>query len=236
MRLQKYMAHCGVASRRKSEELIVQGKVKVNDVVATTPGFEIDPDVDVVKVKDKALFIHTMVYCMVNKPKGVMSTSEDTHGRKRVIDLIPNHQRLYTVGRLDKETEGLILVTNDGDLTYKLTHPKHEFSKTYHGVVRGFPNEESLKHFRNGIKIEDYKTAPAKIKILRHTKDSTLLEMIIHEGRNRQIRKMCQAIGHPIMELKRVSIGKLTLGNLKLGEWRYLTKDEIDYLKTRSKR
>lgn len=231
LRLQKYMAQCGVASRRKSEELIAQGLVKVNGNRIKTPGFLINPDEDEIEVQGKLIGTASKVYMMLNKPKGVLSTSEDTHGRKRVIDLVSCKERLYTVGRLDMDTEGLIIVTNDGDLTYKLTHPKHEFSKTYHGIVRGFPENESLERFMSGIEIEGYKTAPAYVQILKYFNNSTLMEMIIHEGKKRQIRKMCGAIGHPIIELKRVSVGKLVLGDLKPGEWRYLTEEEIKYLK-----
>lgn len=230
MRIQKYMAQCGVASRRKSEELINQGLVKVNGVVITTPGFPIDPEKDSIVVNGRTLSKASKMYIMINKPKGVLSTSEDTHGRQRVLDLVPVNERIYTVGRLDMETEGLLLLTNDGELTFRLTHPKHEFSKTYVGLVRGCPTESSLQDFRHGMEVENYHTAPAAVKVLKHFEEATLLEMIIHEGKKRQIRKMCGVMGHPIQDLKRVAVGKLTLGNLKPGEWRYLSDDEIEYL------
>ncbi|MBU4539826.1 MAG: rRNA pseudouridine synthase [Firmicutes bacterium] len=231
MRIQKYMAQCGIASRRKSEQLIQKGVVQVNGVTIYEPGFPVDPEKDQIIVSGKRLSEAIKIYIMVNKPKGVLSTSEDTHGRQRVLDLVPIKERLYTVGRLDMDTEGLLLLTNDGDLTFALTHPSHEFGKTYLGLVKGRPDKNSLESFRDGIEIEDYRTAPATIKILKIDHDTSLLEMRIHEGRKRQIRKMCAAIGHPIIDLKRVAMGDLSLGNLKPGEWRYLNHDEITYLK-----
>lgn len=231
MRIQKFMAQCGVASRRKSEELILQGLVRINGEIVTEPGFSVDPEKDEIIVSGKKITEASKIYVMVNKPKGALSTSEDTHGRQRVLDLVPIQERLYTVGRLDMETEGLLLLTNDGDLTFYLTHPKHEFEKTYVGLVKGCPDRISLDQFRQGMDIEDYHTAPAAIKIIKENRDTSLLEMRIHEGKKRQIRKMCAAMGHPVIELKRTAIGNLTLGNLKPGEWRYLKKDEILYLK-----
>lgn len=231
MRIQKFMAQCGVASRRKSEELIQKGLVQVNGVTICEPGFPVDPQKDEIIVSGKKLNEAAKIYIMVNKPKGVLSTSEDTHGRQRVLDLVPIKERLYTVGRLDMDTEGLLLLTNDGDLTFQLTHPSHEFGKTYEGLVKGCPDKSSLESFRQGIAIEDYRTAPAAIKILKANQNTSLLEMRIHEGKKRQIRKMCAAIGHPIINLKRAAVGQLTLGNLKPGEWRYLNNDEITYLK-----
>lgn len=231
MRIQKFMAQCGVASRRKSEEMIQKGLVQINGKIIKEPGFPVDPDKDEIIVSGKKITEASKIYVMVNKPKGALSTSEDTHGRQRVLDLVPIKERLYTVGRLDMETEGLLLLTNDGDLTFYLTHPKHEFEKTYVGLVKGCPDQTSLAMFRQGMDIEDYHTAPAAIKIIKESRDTSLLEMKIHEGKKRQIRKMCAAMGHPVIDLKRIAIGELTLGNLKPGEWRYLNKDEIMYLK-----
>lgn len=231
MRIQKFMAQCGVASRRKSEVMIEQGLVQINGVIIKEPGFPVDPEKDEITVAGKKISEASKIYVMVNKPKGALSTSEDTHGRQRVLDLVPIKERLYTVGRLDMETEGLLLLTNDGELTFYLTHPKHEFEKTYVGLVKGCPDKTSLTKFRQGMDIEDYHTAPAAIKIIKESRDTSLLEMKIHEGKKRQIRKMCAAIGHPVIDLKRIAIGDLTLGNLKPGEWRYLNKDEILYLK-----
>jgi len=235
VRIQKYMAQCGVASRRKSEELIKAGVVRINGVTIYEPGFPVDPKKDQIIVSGKKLNEAVKVYIMVNKPKGVVSTSEDTHGRQRVLDLVPINERLYSVGRLDMDTEGLLLLTNDGDLTFYLTHPSHEFEKTYVGRVKGCPDENSLESFRHGMVIEDYRSAPAAIKVLKMDGDTSLLEMRIHEGKKRQIRKMCAAMGHPIIDLKRVAMGNLTLGRLKPGEWRYLNNDEIIYLKGEKK-
>lgn len=231
MRIQKFMAQCGVASRRKSEELIQKGLVQINGVTIREPGFPVDPEKDEIIVAGKKLATAAKIYIMINKPQGVLSTSEDTHGRQRVLDLVPIQDRLYTVGRLDMDTEGLLLLTNDGDLTFHLTHPSHEFVKTYVGLVKGCPDQSSLESFRHGMAIEDYRTAPATIKILKKYQDTSLLEMRIHEGKKRQIRKMCAAMGYPIIHLKRVAVGDLTLGNLKPGQWRYLNNDEITYLK-----
>jgi len=231
VRIQKYMAQCGVASRRKSEELIQKGLVQVNGITIHEPGFLVEPEQDEIIVAGTRLSTAVKIYVMINKPKGVLSTSEDTHGRQRVLDLVPIKERLYTVGRLDMDTEGLLLLTNDGDLTFRLTHPSHEFVKTYIGLVKGCPDNSSLEAFRHGIDIEDYRTAPAAIKVLKVDRQTSLLEMRIHEGKKRQIRKMCAAIGHPVIDLKRVAVGELTLGNLKPGEWRYLNHDEITYLK-----
>ncbi|WP_349680225.1 pseudouridine synthase [Acetobacterium sp. UBA5834] len=225
------MAQCGVASRRKSEELIQKGLVQVNGITIHEPGFLVEPEQDEIIVAGTRLSTAVKIYVMINKPKGVLSTSEDTHGRQRVLDLVPIKERLYTVGRLDMDTEGLLLLTNDGDLTFRLTHPSHEFVKTYIGLVKGCPDNSSLEAFRHGIDIEDYRTAPAAIKVLKVDRQTSLLEMRIHEGKKRQIRKMCAAIGHPVIDLKRVAVGELTLGNLKPGEWRYLNHDEITYLK-----
>ncbi len=231
MRIQKYMAQCGVASRRKSEELIKEGLVQVNGITIREPGFLVEPEHDDIIVAGTRLSTAEKIYVMINKPKGVLSTSEDTHGRQRVLDLVPIKERLYTVGRLDMDTEGLLLLTNDGDLTFRLTHPSHEFVKTYIGLVKGCPDKSSLEAFRHGIDIEDYHTAPAAVKVLKVNPQTSLLEMQIHEGKKRQIRKMCAVIGHPVIDLKRVAVGKLTLGNLKPGEWRYLNHNEITYLK-----
>ncbi|MEG0074426.1 MAG: pseudouridine synthase [Eubacterium sp.] len=235
MRLQKYMAQCGVASRRKSEEIIAQGKVTVNGAMVTIPGFSVDSNKDEVRVNGKKITENKKIYILLNKPKDCVSTSEDRHASRTVMELIPIEDRLFTVGRLDKDTEGLLILTNDGDLTFRLTHPSHEFEKTYCGLVKGMPNAEALEAFSKGVVIDDdgidYRTAPAKIKILKKYRSTALVEMVIHEGKKRQIRKMCEAIGYPIVHLQRIAIGNIKLENLKVGEWRYLKADEIFYLK-----
>ncbi|MCR2042650.1 pseudouridine synthase [Anaerosalibacter massiliensis] len=233
MRLQKYMALCGIASRRRSEEIILEGRVMVNGEVIQKLGSKVDLKKDIVKVDGKVIKIEEKsVYIMLNKPTGYVTTVKDEFNRKKVIDLIQGiEERIYPVGRLDYDTSGLLLLTNDGEITYKLTHPSNEIKKRYIGRVRGIPTETELKKFRNGLKIDDYITTKASIKVLNKDKDSSLLEMEIHEGKNRQIRKMCDAINHPIISLKRIAIEDLELGSLKIGSWKYLTNEEIEYLK-----
>ncbi|NLN15044.1 MAG: rRNA pseudouridine synthase [Tissierellia bacterium] len=234
MRIQKFMAKCGVASRRKSEELIRQGLVEVNGQVITEPGLKIDPDKDLVKVNNKKIKLESKkVYIMLNKPLGYVTSLKDEKNRRVVTDLIDGvRERIYPVGRLDIDTTGLLLLTNDGDLTYRLTHPSNEVVKRYIAVVEGVPNKRELESFRQGLLIDGKKTAKAYIKILRSFEDESILDIRIHEGRNRQVRKMCEAINHPVKKLKRVAIGELELGDLHVGNWRFLTEEEIAYLKS----
>ncbi|NLV88597.1 MAG: rRNA pseudouridine synthase [Tissierellia bacterium] len=233
MRLQKYIALCGVTSRRKAEKLILEGKVKVNDKVVNELGTVIDIDKDKVKVNDKLIKPErNKVYIMLNKPIGYVTTLKDEQNRKIVTDLIEGvKERIYPVGRLDADTTGLLLLTNDGDITYKLTHPSNEVPKRYIAIVEGVPNKLELERFRKGLKIDGRYTSKAKIKIIRRYEDESILDITIHEGRNRQVKKMCEAINHPVKKLKRIAIGELELGGLNLGEWRYLEDDEIEYLK-----
>lgn len=225
------MSQCGVASRRQSEIYLLAGKVKVNGQIIKEPGFKIDPLKDLIEFEEKKLKKPEAVYLMLNKPTKTLTTVKDTHNRPCVMDLLPPIDGLHPVGRLDKNTEGLLLMTNDGQLTFRLTHPSHELTKTYQGWVRGRPSEKNLALFRQGMAIEDYLTAPAQIKVLKVEKNRSLLEIKIHEGKKRQIRKMCQLMDTPIISLKRMAIGKLSLGQLKGGSYRYLTKEEINYLK-----
>jgi 23S rRNA pseudouridine2605 synthase len=231
MRLQKYMANCGVASRRKSEELILQGRVRVNGNTVTELGFKVESG-DVVEFDDKRISPEEeMVYIVLNKPAGYVTTSDDQFGRKTVLDLVEGvDARIYPVGRLDYETTGLIILTNDGEFTHRMTHPSHEITKRYIAKVRGIPSEKELKMFREGLKIEDYVTAKAKIKVLRQFSDESLLEIEIHEGRNRQVRKMCEAIGHTVKSLRRVQVGSVKLGELEEGQWRYMRDSELEKL------
>lgn len=232
MRLQKYMAVCGVASRRKSEEIIKEGRVKVNNKVVIEMGTKVDPKKDIVKVDDEVIREEkNMVYIMLNKPIGYVTTLKDEKGRKTVVDLIEDvEERIFPVGRLDADTTGLLLLTNDGDLTYKLTHPSNEVVKRYIAIVEGVPNRMELERFRNGIMLEGRRTAKASIKIAKNYEDESILDISIHEGRNRQIKKMCELINHPVKKLKRVALGELELGGLNVGNWRYLNKEEMDYL------
>ncbi|KAB3534004.1 rRNA pseudouridine synthase [Alkaliphilus pronyensis] len=232
MRLQKYIAACGVASRRKSEKLIESGKVKVNGEPVTEMGYKIDPDKDIVLVDGKEISEdEKKVYVVLNKPKGYITTVNDQFNRKKVTDLIDLPYRIFPVGRLDYDTSGLLLLTNDGELTYKLTHPKFKVEKTYISKIKGLLNADKINAFKNGLVIEDYITSPAKIKILSTEDNASIVEIIIREGKNRQIRKMCDAIGHPVLELKRIAMGEIKLGSLKVGAWRLLTKEEIKYIK-----
>lgn len=236
MRINKYIASCGVASRRKAEELINAGRVKVNGKIINELSFQVDENNDRVEVDEKLIGLEArLVYIMLNKPEGYVTTVKDQFDRKSVIDLVKDvGERVYPIGRLDYETSGLLLLTNDGDLTYKLTHPKHEVDKTYIATLKGIPTLNEMKNFENGLYIEDYKTAPAKIKILKKNEEKNycVCEIKIHEGRNRQVRKMCRAINHPVMNLRRKAMGKIVLKNVEIGQYRYLTQEEIDYLKT----
>lgn len=235
-RLQKFLAEAGVASRRRAEELIAQGDVQVNGKVVTEMGRRIDPKKDEVTYLGKKITGKTAesVYIMLHKPVGYVTTAKEQFGRPAVVDLIQGvNARIFPVGRLDYDTSGLLLLTNDGDLTYKLTHPKHEVEKTYLAKLYGVPDEGALQKFRRGVLIDGRRTRPAKIQILERTKDGRFCtaEIVIHEGRNRQVRKMCAAIKHPVAQLQRVGVGALLLGNLPKGKYRHLTEKEIKYLK-----
>ncbi|WP_330381817.1 pseudouridine synthase [Defluviitalea phaphyphila] len=233
IRLQKYLANAGIASRRKAEKYILEGKVKVNGKVITNLGTKINTEKDLVYFNDKKVCVkNKKVYILLNKPENYITTANDQFDRPTVMDLLPSiSERVYPVGRLDYNTSGLLLLTNDGELTYKLTHPKHHISKTYIAKVKGIPDENSLNKLRKGIVIDGYKTSPAKIKLVRKFSENSEIEITIYEGRNRQVRKMCEAIGHPVLKLKRIAIGKIFLKDLPLGKYRYLTKEEISYLK-----
>ena len=231
-RLQKYLAHAGVASRRTCEELIAAGKVKVNGEIIREMGIKIDSDKDKIEVQGKTIEVkEEKVYIMLNKPPGYVTTLRDPQGRPKVVDLLKDvGKRIYPVGRLDFETEGLLLLTNDGEITYAMTHPKHEIGKRYIALVHGVPDRDKIKRFQKGLRLADGLTAPAKVKFLKKQGSSALLEITIYEGRNRQVRRMCETIGHPVQQLKREAMGFLTLENLETGKYRYLTKTEIKKL------
>lgn len=236
MRINKYIASCGVASRRKAEEIILQGRVKVNGKTVEELSFSVDEDNDIVEIDNEQIGLdEKKVYIVLNKPEGYITTVKDQFDRPSVLDLLTDiEERVYPIGRLDYETSGLLILTNDGDLTYKLTHPKHEVAKTYVARVKGIPSKEKIKNFEEGLYIEDYKTAPAKIKILdkNEEKNYSICEIKIHEGRNRQVRKMCKEIDHPVQRLRRSAMGEITLKETEIGKYRYLTNEEINYLKT----
>ena len=230
-RLQKYLARCGVASRRKAEEMIRTGRIKVNGQTVTAMGFTVIPGEDQVEVDGKIVSPPEQpVYLLLNKPTGYVTTARDERGRPTVLELVKNIDvRVYPVGRLDMDTEGLLLLTNDGLLAYKLTHPKHEIEKTYHATVRGIPTRKGLEQLRQGIVLDGRKTAPAKVRILKPGKE-TLVEVVIHEGRNRQVRRMFAEIGHPVVSLRRIKLAFLDLGELKIGAYRHLTAGEVNRL------
>lgn len=233
MRLQKYMAKCGVASRRKSEIIIEEGRVEVNGEIITELGTKINTNEDIVKVDKKIIKMEkNNIYIILNKPVEYITSVSDQFDRKTVLDLVKDiDERIYPVGRLDYDTSGLLILTNDGKLTYKLTHPKHEVNKTYIAEIEGIPTHKELHNFRNGLKIENYITSEAEIIILQKKNKTSIVKIIIHEGKNRQIRKMCDKINHPVISLKRVAIGDINLGNLKYGQYRHLSKTEVEYLK-----
>ena len=232
MRLQKFMAEAGVASRRKSEEMIASGLVKINGEVMTSQGYIVS-DTDVISVGDKLISSsEKKVYYILNKPKGYVTTVKDQFARPCVIDLVAEEikERVYPAGRLDYNTEGLLILTNDGDFVNKITHPKNEIEKKYIAVVAGRVTEEEVEKLKKGVVIDGKKTHPAKVFLSEIFKDTSILEVTISEGRNRQVRKMFEAVGHNVVELGRVSIGNLEIGNLKLGQIRKLNPNEVQAL------
>lgn len=231
-RLQKYLAECGVASRRKAEELILAGKIKVNGEVVTELGTKINPSRDKVMYNNQIVKVEKRkVYILLNKPAGYISAAKDQFDNPSILHLVNDiKERLYPVGRLDKDTTGAIILTNDGDFSYKLTHPKHEVSKTYIAEVEGVPTAEEMHTFAKGVYIDGKKTYPAKIRIVKETKKNSILEIIIHEGRNRQVKKMCEEIGHKVVTLHRQAIGKIVIDGVKEGKYRHLTQKEINDL------
>ena len=232
-RLQKYLASCGVASRRKCEEYISQGKVQVNGKVVTELGTKINPNEDTVKFDGKIVSqAKNLVYILLNKPIGYVTTADDQFGRETVLDLVKVRERVVPVGRLDMYTSGALLLTNDGDFVYKVTHPKHEIEKTYTVTVKGIVKNNEVEQLRKGVKIDDYTTKPARVKILKtdEEKDISRLEITIHEGKNRQIRKMCEVVGRKVLALHRSKIGRIGVKDLELGKWRFLQKKEVQEL------
>ncbi len=235
IRLQKYLSQCAVASRRKSEELIISGKVKVNGKVAGL-GDKIDPRRDTVTVSGKKIVSSKKhYYIMLHKPRGFITTMDDEMGRKCVAELVKDvGARVYPVGRLDRDSEGLLLMTNDGDFANHLTHPSKHVPKTYRVTVRPNVTEDQLVAFSEGIEIDGRKTSPADAHIIDKSENRVVLEIVIHEGRNRQIRRMCEALGLEVARLKRTHIGSIKLGMLPQGKWRNLTEDEVHRLKVSS--
>ncbi|MBW1925677.1 MAG: rRNA pseudouridine synthase [Deltaproteobacteria bacterium] len=233
MRLQKYLANAGICSRRAAEVLIRSGRVTINGEVARL-GSKIDPYTDIICVdKIRVLCKRQPVYLLLNKPKGVLTTARDPYGRTTVMDLLLGRvpERVYPAGRLDKDSEGLLLLTNDGALVHRLLHPSHKISKTYHATVRGRPSKAALDLLRRGIEIEGKTTLPCELRVLKTTRRSTILEVTLKEGRKRQIRLMFNTLGHSVIRLIRIKIGPIRLGKLQPGKYRILTNTEVEMLK-----
>lgn len=232
MRINKYIAGAGVASRRKADELIASGQVKVNGAVLTKPGYDVLPG-DLVEVRGRAIRPSgEKLYYAMNKPMGCVTTVKDDEGRTTVMDYIRDvDARLFPVGRLDYNTSGLLFLTNDGDFAYKLSHPKHRVDKKYLVRIAGNINKADLSRLRKGVVLDTgFRTSPAQVNIITWTRHSTILDITIHEGKKRQIRKMFEAVGHHVVQLERVSIGNIQLGHLKPGHYRKLNPSEVRYL------
>lgn len=233
-RLQKFIANQGICSRRKAEEYIISGRVKVNGNVIIELGTKIDPNKDIVEVDNKKIsnIVGKKVYILLNKPIGYITTTRDQFNRNTVLDLVNVKEKVLPVGRLDMYTSGAIILSNDGDFIYKITHPKYEVEKTYNVTLKGQVTDEEIEQLRNGVQVENYVTGKARVKILRIDKEKELsrVEIIIHEGKNREVRKMCEAIGRKVLALHRTKIGNISVKNLRLGTWRYLKPNEIKSL------
>lgn len=233
VRLQKYLAECGIASRRKCEEYILQGRVKVNNKTVTELGTKVNPEVDKVFFDGKEIqSVRENVYILLNKPIGYVTTVKDQFNRDSILDLVKVKQRVVPVGRLDMYTSGALLLSNDGEFVYKITHPKHEIGKTYTVTLKGIVTVEEVASLEKGVDIGEYITKPAKVRILKTDKEKNIsrLEIIIHEGKNRQVRKMCEAVGKKVQALHRTKIGNISVKDLKLGQWRYLSEKEVKEL------
>lgn len=234
IRLQKYLAMCGIASRRSAEELMRSGQISVNGQKAINPGVKIDPENDKVIFNDKIVvpLKKENIYILLNKPKGYITTVKDIHAEKTVFDLLQGiNEKLFPVGRLDKDTTGLLLLTNDGELSFKLTHPKFEIAKVYYIKIKNNIKDNDIARLEDGIVVEGIKTSTAKVEVISRNNDISEIKLTIREGKKRQIRKMINNIGYYLMELKRIKFGPINLGDLREGNFRYLAKSEIDKLK-----
>jgi len=232
VRLQKYMAACGIASRRRCEEIISEGRVSVNKKIVTQLVTTIDPQSDIVEV-DGIEISETLskIYVILNKPRGVLTTLDDPFGRQTILSFVNLGERVHPVGRLDFDTEGLLVLTNDGSLTFALTHPKSLVEKEYRVIVSGHLDKSKIEKLRTGVDIGGYVTAPAIIEELSRQDSNTTLKVVIREGKKRQIRKMFEVVGHTVIHLKRTRINNLILGDLQPGQWRYLESEEVENLK-----
>lgn len=231
MRIQKYLAECSIASRRASEKLVAEGKVTVNGELATV-GQLIDPDTDSVCCNGQTVEPNTKIYIVFNKPSGVVTTAKDTHQRKTVLEFLEGvPARVFPVGRLDMDVTGTLLLTNDGELTNRLAHPRYEVDKVYHAWVKGIVKRSELRKLENGVELEDGMTAPAEASLLKLQRNTSLIRLTIHEGRKRLVKRMCSHIGHPVTKLRRVSIATVSTHGLQPGEWRYLHREELEHLR-----
>ncbi len=230
VRLQKFLAECGIDSRRGCEQLILDAKVSVNGITAEV-GQQIDPDVDHIEVEGRPVNSDQKIYVVLNKPSTVITTVKDTHGRKTVMDYLDGiGARVFPVGRLDIDVEGVLLFTNDGDLAFRLTHPKFQINKTYLAWVKGFVKSDVIKHLEQGVVLEDGVSAPAGAALLRAGHKASLIKLVLHEGRKREVKRMCAAVGHPVENLHRVAFAGIQAKGLRPGEWRRLTGEEIHHL------
>src|SRR4051794_26786660 len=230
MRLGRYLAHAGVASRRASERLIAEGRVRVDGRTETNPATDVDEHRRV-EADGQPIELERREYYALNKPPGVVSTADDPQGRPKVTDMVSSEARLYPVGRLDVESSGLILLTNDGEMANRLMHPRYEVPKTYRVAVRGVLSQDDLRRLRRGIELEDGLTAPARVDVVERRGKQSLLEINIHEGRKRIVRRMLEGVGHPALALERTAIGPLRLGRLAMGSVRRLRPAEVEALR-----
>ena len=231
MRLQKFLAACGVASRRRAERLIEEGRVLVNGQPPRI-GDSIDPEVDRVTVDGEAVSEQGKVYVMLNKPKGVVTSAKDTHDRPTVLECTAGvRARVFPVGRLDMDAEGALLLTNDGELAYRLMHPRYEIKKVYQAWVQGRMTPDAAAQIERGVLLEDGPSAPAEVRIVTTAPRSTLIRVILHEGRKREVKRLCAAVGHPVVSLRRLSVGGVEAQGLRSGEWRYLNDEEVARLR-----
>jgi 23S rRNA pseudouridine2605 synthase len=229
VRLNAYLARAGVASRRRADDLIRAGRVLVNGApgqLNTVVGKH-----DVVQVDGERVARQALAYVLLHKPSGVVTTASDPHGRRTVVELVPSEPRIVPVGRLDADTTGALLLTNDGELAHRLAHPRYGVPKVYAAEVEGSPSGEALEQLRDGVVLEDGPSAPAKVRVLRHGKRASRLELTLHEGRKHQVKRMCEAVGHPVRQLHRSRYADLDLRGLEPGEWRELTSDEVAALR-----
>lgn len=231
MRINQYIASAGITSRRKADELIEKGRVKVNGAILNSPGYHVEEG-DVVEVDGVRITpAERKVYYLLNKPAGYVTSTADKEGRPLVTELVPDEVRVFPVGRLDLNTTGLLILTNDGELSNRLMHPSHEFSKRYLVRVQGIVTRAEAARLEKGIDIGGFVTSPADVHLLKHDRNSTLAEIVIHEGKNRQVRRMFKAIGHPVLELCRTGLGNLEIGRLAVGQCRKLSPAEVKQLK-----